>query len=408
MDRMTLDNRGSVGQAPEGEKFYCPPTALPSTHGDVIWSRPLEGLAALESASHNELVLYRSEAVDGTPIGISGIVALPQSPPPQQRYPVVSWAHGTLGLGDKCAPSRDSKEMAQNLPEHHLINQAPHGLLNAFLRQGWAVAMTDYEGMGTPGSHPYLLGESEARSVLDMVRAARHLYSQISDQLAIVGHSQGGQAALFAAHYCWWTPELNLRAVAALAPAAHVENGLLRGSQAAVEFPGFAFTPLMLTGALIGSRAGATANGTVIDPAQVLTDQALALFNDSGCKCRVELSESKSWGGILGTDQFRGDLADNPNEDQQEFLRQLALMNPALKIPAPIRIAHAQSDNRLSITDTNTLIAELGALGNDVTYRIYPHVGDGAGLGPHFGIFDTDTPEMTSWLTHQLALKSQP
>jgi hypothetical protein len=82
------------------------------------------------------------------------------------------------------------------------------------------------------------------------------------------------------------------------------------------------------------------------------------------------------------------------------------MMNPALKIQAPIRIAHAHTDNRLSITDTNTLIAELGALGNNVTYRIYPHVGDGAGLGPHFGIFDTDTLEMTTWLAQQLALGS--
>jgi alpha/beta superfamily hydrolase len=136
---------------------------------------------------------------------VSGIVALPPDPPPQQGYPVVSWAHGTLGLGDKCAPSRDSEKIAQILPEHHLINQAPHELLNAFLRQGWAVVMTDYEGMGIPGPHPYLLGESEARDVLDMVRAARQLYPQISHRLAIVGHSQGGQAALFAAHYTWLT-----------------------------------------------------------------------------------------------------------------------------------------------------------------------------------------------------------
>jgi hypothetical protein len=62
---------------------------------------------------------------------------------------------------------------------------------------------------------------------------------------------------------------------------------------------------LMLTGAIVGSRAGATADGKVIDPAQVLTDQALALFENSGCTCRVELSESDSWGGIQGTDPDR-------------------------------------------------------------------------------------------------------
>jgi hypothetical protein len=74
------------------------------------------------------------------------------------------------------------------------------------------------------------------------------------------------------------------------------------------------------------------------------------------------------------------------NDHQREFLRQLDLTNPALTIPAPIRIAHAQPDNRVGIAGTNTLIGELGALDNDITYRIYPQVADGAGLGPHFGM----------------------
>lgn len=395
-----LNAEDPVGQVPEGDDFYQPPASLPGTHGDVIWSRPLEGPAALKSAVHNELVLYHSEAVDGTPVGVSGIVALPPDPPLEQGYPVVSWAHGTLGLGAKCAPSRDSADMARSLPDHHLINQVPHGLLNAFLRQGWAVVMTDYEGLGTPGPHPYLLGESEAHGVLDMVRAARRLYPQISDRLATVGHSQGGQAALFAAHYApAWTPELDLRGVAALAPASHLKEGLLRDRQVAKVSPGFAFTPLMLTGAVIGSRSGATAGGKVIDLAQVLTDEALELFGNSGCKCLIELSRPDSWGGIPGTAQFRGDLIHHPNDDQQELLRQLTLMNPALEIPAPVRIAHATGDSALSITDTNTLVSELGDLNNDVTYRIYPRVGDGAGLGPHFGVFDTDTPDMIAWLS---------
>jgi hypothetical protein len=34
---------------------------------------------------------------------------------------------------------------------------------------------TDYPGLGTPGVHAYLMGESEGRAVLDSVRAARNL-----------------------------------------------------------------------------------------------------------------------------------------------------------------------------------------------------------------------------------------
>ena len=63
---------------------------------------------------------------------------------------------------------------------HRKINAAPHRLLNEFLNRGWVVVMTDYEGLGTRGPHPYLFGTSEARGVLDIVRAARALHNRDS------------------------------------------------------------------------------------------------------------------------------------------------------------------------------------------------------------------------------------
>lgn len=384
--------------APAGDDFYTPPSPLLGTHGDVIWSRPLSGIAALKSAGTNELVLYRSDAADGSPIAVSGIIALPKTPAPAGGYPVVSWAHGTLGLGDKWAPSRDSEAIAAEQPEHHAINQAPHVLLNALLEQGFAVVMTDYEGMGTPGSHPYLLGVSEARGVLDIVRAARQLHPEISNRFVISGHSQGGQGALFAAHLAAsWTPELQLHGVAALAPASHVTAILLEGSRYPKEFPGFAFTPLLLTGAIVGAKA----SGRPIDPRKILTDRAFALFEVSGDKCRAELDDPELWGGIPGTEQFRGNLTDEPNEDQKEFLRQLDLTNPALSIPCPIRISHAQPDPRIAITDSHKLVAELTELHNDISYRIYREVADHV-VGPHFGVIATDTPALSAWVRQQL------
>ena len=35
---------------------------------------------------------------------------------------------------------------------------------------------TDYQGLGTPGPHPYLIGTAEGRSVVDIVAAGRELY----------------------------------------------------------------------------------------------------------------------------------------------------------------------------------------------------------------------------------------
>ena len=72
--------------------------------------------------------------------------------------------------------------------------------------------------------HPYLIGVSEARAVLDSVRAARSLPDALAgDRFAVWGHSQGGHAALFtgqeAASYA---PELKLVGVAAAAPATYL------------------------------------------------------------------------------------------------------------------------------------------------------------------------------------------
>jgi acetyl esterase/lipase len=78
---------------------------------------------------------------------------------------------------------------------------------------------TDYPGLGTPQTHPYLVGASEARAVLDSVRVARAI-SGAPNRFAVWGHSQGGQAALYTGLIAnSYAPDLDLVAVAAAAPA---------------------------------------------------------------------------------------------------------------------------------------------------------------------------------------------
>jgi pimeloyl-ACP methyl ester carboxylesterase len=301
-------------------------------------------------------VLYRSTALDGTPIGVSGIVALPPTEPPQGGFPVISWAHGTIGSADICAPSRDS----EGLPTH-IFNAAPHVLLNAFLREGWAVVMTDYEGLGTPGPHPYLVGLSEARGNLDIVRAARLLYPQLSERFAIVGHSQGGQGALFAAHHRDWTPELALVGVAAIAPSSATKAAFVGGSAYAGTTPGLAFTALFLTGAIEADPS--------IDPAEVLTDEAYRVWPHAEERCRVGLSEPTSWGGLKGTNQLR----QPSGASTKKFLDQLDAMHPGVDIAIPIRIEQALVDQRVDVALTRALVNELRARNgvDNVTYKEY-------------------------------------
>ena len=127
---------------------------------------------------------------------------------------MLSWAHGTTGVADISAPSRDA-------PGHpsHIYTQLADATLNQWVKRGWVVTRTDYEGLGTPGSHPYLVGASEARSTVDILLAARQLHPGIGRRWAVMGHSQGGHAALFTASLApTWAPGLELIGAVAIAP----------------------------------------------------------------------------------------------------------------------------------------------------------------------------------------------
>ena len=211
-----------VPKGPSGTAFYKPPSSLGKGHGGLIRARKLTGTAALKGGASNRLVLYRSQGVDGKTVAVSGTVSVPKGKAPKGGWPVITWGHGTTGIADVCAPSRDS---ASN-PAHGSIDYA-YPLLQRWLKAGYAVVRTDYEGLGTPGDHPYLIGRSEGYSMLDMVRAARKLDKHLGKKVIISGHSQGGQAALFAASLApKWTPELKVRGTVAFAPVSHLAEQL--------------------------------------------------------------------------------------------------------------------------------------------------------------------------------------
>ena len=191
----------------------------PSGHGagrpgHVIRSEPLAGAPP---GSRAWKILYVSTGFDGKPVEVSGVIVAPTLPPPAGGRPVVAWAHPTTGVSDRCAPS--------NWPT--FFDTIPH--LPALVALDCVVAATDYEGLGTPGPHPYLVGRSEALSVLDSVRAAREIEKAAAGTRFVVwGHSQGGHAALFTGQLARdYAPDLTLMGVAAIAPATELAT-LLR------------------------------------------------------------------------------------------------------------------------------------------------------------------------------------
>jgi pimeloyl-ACP methyl ester carboxylesterase len=338
-------------RAPAGLAFYSPPKRLLSgPHGSVIWARAIR--SPLTSAGRAYLVLYRSTGVDGKPVGVSGTVEVPKGRAPRAGWPVVSWAHGTTGIADACAPSRSPSSAS---------NSYAFSEFNAWLKRGYALARTDYEGLGTPGIHPYLIGRSEGRGVVDIVRAARLLNPGVGRRWIIAGHSQGGHAALFAAALGpSWAPELTLRGVAAFAPASHV------GTQARAIGALTAPSPISGLAALI--LEGAATADPAIKPAQLFSDRAVALRPLIQRECIGALISATEFGALGPAQLVR------PGADLSRLLRVLDAQNPALRIRVPVLILQGLADTTVFPVFTNQLTQELRAKGDALSYRTYPGV----------------------------------
>ena len=208
---------------PDGEDFYEPPSPLPAgRHGDLIWARRVDAPGQARACK----ILYLSTLHDDVPVAVSGVVAWPEGQAPRGGRNVVAWAHGTVGGPRQCAPSA-APNPVQNLVDYFSY-QSPYGIdvgvpaLTNFLDAGDVVVATDYQGLGTPGVHQYVVGATETRNVLDSVTAAQHLWpTRASNRTAVLGWSQGGGAGLFIAQDApSYSPDLDLVGVAALAPAA--------------------------------------------------------------------------------------------------------------------------------------------------------------------------------------------
>lgn len=236
----------------------------------------------LTHAGERFLITYRSRGVRGEPIVASGFVLLPNSRAAKQGWPVLAWAHGTTGVADTCAPSADYP----NGPVHD-YQQVADVALDAWLARGYAVVAPDYQGLGTPGGHPYMDAASQLHTLVDAVRALHQLRPDaLSRDWLVMGHSQGGAAALqVAAHGQAELPQLRLRGAMALAPGGYDYAGIARYAQEHPQLPPAvaAFFPIVLLGA------------QAADPAidlTALTDPALhPLLDKARSRCLSELQQ---------------------------------------------------------------------------------------------------------------------
>ncbi len=371
--------------APAPGPFYSA-GALPAAGkpGDILRVEAMPGAPCWLSASR---VLYLSTGLDGALLPVSGVVLAPRGPVPPGGRPVVAWAHPTTGVAPGCAPSllgRHFFEGTLGVPGGRIPG------LSELLAAGFAVTATDYPGLGTPGPHPYLVGESEGRAVLDSVRAARRLAEVgASRRFAVWGNSQGGQAALFAGQLAAaYAPELSLVGVAAAAPptdlAALLEVGL--GTDVGKVLAAYSFWAW--------SRVYDASLSTVVSPAQLPVVDAVA----STCV-------AYPWQGLEALsaakplrEGFPSVKAGTVQPWQTLLARNRAGQSAA---GAPVFIAQGTADNIVDPAVTSAFVASLCRHGEAVRYQQM------AGVG-HLEAGDRAAAAAVGWLQDRFAGRPAP
>ena len=361
---------------PEGDEFYVPPTPLPAgSDGDVIWSRPIVGIPGLPDAASNELVLYHSTALDGRDIAVSGMVATPKGDPPSGGWPVVSWAHGAVGYADVCAPSRDAGVGSAQHDYVALMGRS----LNELVKEGYVVAQTDYEGLGTPGGHAYGVGQAKARSVADIVRAARQLDSDVGSRWIALGHSLGGAAVVVAAGSATDSaPELELlgavdiegssRPLVAAALSGHIDVDIFDW-------------PLLI--------AGAAAVDDSVEPERFLTPSALAAFRTVDSACLLDV--------VVAARAVRTSEITQPGADLAALLKVVKEQDfEAVQPVVPLLVVQGTptpfSDNKVTALCNH---------GGTVQYSVYQ--GES-----HEGVVATALIEIQNWIHDRFAGQPAP
>ncbi|AEV83744.1 lipase [Actinoplanes sp. SE50] len=188
------------------------PAAATLASGYVLSSSTATLPAELSALATGKRVQYLSTSITGSTITATGLILTPKS---GRKNRVVAWAHGTTGLAYQCAPSTNQS----------VFWEEARIAVAALLNRGFTVAATDYPGLGSGGQHPYLIGASEARAIIDSVKAARNLDASLSTQYAIDGHSQGGQGALFASQIApAYDGNLVLEGTSSIAPLSNADT----------------------------------------------------------------------------------------------------------------------------------------------------------------------------------------
>jgi pimeloyl-ACP methyl ester carboxylesterase len=366
-------------KAPAGDAFYQPPNPLPpGKPGDVIWASSVsapEGTRAWR-------ILYRSTTVKGDATAVSALLFAPAvRGDTASPTPVLAYAHGTTGLADRCAPSK----VYVDDPQRGEASGITMDLLTKYV-----VVATDYEGLGTPGVHPYVVGLSEGRDVLDSIRAAQRFGEQndlgatTRSKSVVWGHSQGGGAALVTAELApTYAPDANLTGAVAGAPASELK--LLGTALRTSPFFGYIFM----------AAAGFHAAYPELDESRVFTPEGMAAVEKAGDSCS---------GDIVA--EYRGKDPDvylkaDPGTTEP-FASILEDNSPGVRATkVPIFMYQGEADEQIPVVASKLVLDRYCKNGTTAYRKTYP----GA---THTSVIPMALGEIESYLADRLAGKPAP
>lgn len=360
--------------------------------GTVVSASPLDpGLWIPGTTSDAFVLKYVTTDSFGERAHSTGTVFLPHGTAPPGGWPVISWAHGTSGLGDACAPSR----VGPALPERDWA------YLGEWMKQGYAVVASDYVGLGTPGLMPYLDGRTTAHNVVDMVAAGRNFASaklpprqQLARKWVTIGQSQGGGASIYTARFASEFGDgrgLDYRGAVGTGTPAYIENLLM---PLGPELPPVALSP-GITAYVSYILAGLRFAHPELNLDSALTPEGEKFVEMAETECVTPFEEKL--GGVSLGDYFSKPLITLPKF--RETVRDYMGM-PESGFDEPLFMAHGLADQDVPIIGTAAYAALLHGKREPVTFKTYP--------ADHSGTMSASLPDTRPFVRERFAKPSTP
>nr|WP_280271233.1 lipase family protein [Nocardia wallacei] len=343
-----------------GAALFAAPAATaedPGGPGQLVSVTGLAPEATLPGSADARRVVHWSTGVGEQPALSSAAVYLPAGEPPAGGWPIVAWAHGTVGVADHCAYSVAGPS----------LRERDWSYLGAWQRAGYAIVASDYVGLGTPGPHPKDNGVVAADSVVDAVTASARAFPGIlSNRWVVVGQSQGGAAALWTARAATRRGAgLDYRGAVATGVPGLLENALLALGPHLPPVP----LPAETTAVALFSLSGLRSSFPHLNIDSYLTAAGRHWLDRAERLCESDLATEVASPPVVLGDLFAKPLAALPNAP--------ALLSGHMGIPVggydrPVFIGQGLFDTMSPAPGTLAVAAAMRANGMPITLRTYP------------------------------------